>query len=80
LLWEIETGGSIPYSEIATEDLLQSLKSGNRLTKPAKCSDAVYDVMRKCWQTVPSERPSFSELYMALDVLVTRLMSSQERD
>ena len=39
-----------------------------------------YDVMRKCWQTVPSERPSFSELYMALDVLVTRLMSSQERD
>lgn len=80
LLWEIETGGSIPYSEIATDDLLQSLKSGNRLTKPAKCSDAVYDVMRKCWQAVPSERPSFSELYMALDVLVTRLMSSQERD
>ena len=34
--------GSIPYSEIATDDLLQSLKSGNRLTKPAKCSDAVW--------------------------------------
>ncbi|CAH3020501.1 unnamed protein product, partial [Porites evermanni] len=41
LLWEIETGGAVPYPEIETVDLLQSLKSGYRMKKPNGCSDAM---------------------------------------
>ncbi|XP_068707041.1 scavenger receptor cysteine-rich domain-containing group B protein-like [Montipora foliosa] len=78
LLWEIETDGAIPYSGIQAKDLFQTIKSGYRLQKPVKCSDALYDVMTKCWKPVPSERPLFSELCMVLDTLVSRLPVCQE--
>jgi len=72
LLWEIETGGADPYPEIQAKDLLQSIQTGHRMEKPGTCSDVVYDLMTKCWQTTPSDRPKFSELCMVLDTLVTR--------
>ena len=31
-----------------------------------------YDLMTKCWQTAPTDRPQFSELSMVFDTLVTR--------
>ncbi|KAJ7388654.1 hypothetical protein OS493_036508 [Desmophyllum pertusum] len=72
LLWEMETGGDVPYPEIEAKDLLQSLKSGHRMDKPAMSSDVIYEVMTKCWQSSANERPKFSELCMVLDTLVTR--------
>lgn len=33
--------GAVPYPEIETVDLLQSLKSGYRMKKPNGCSDVM---------------------------------------
>lgn len=72
LLWEIETGGDVPYPGIQARDLLESLKSGYRMEKPMKTSTVVYELMTKCWQFSARDRPKFSELCMVLDTLVTR--------
>ncbi|CAH3165697.1 unnamed protein product [Pocillopora meandrina] len=72
LLWEIETGGDVPYPGVQTKDLLESLKSGHRMDKPVKTSTVVYELMTKCWRFSAIDRPKFSELCMVLDTLVTR--------
>ncbi|KAL1400812.1 hypothetical protein pipiens_001152 [Culex pipiens pipiens] len=67
LLWEIMTLGAQPYQHISSwEYLLQYLKQGNRLEKPAQCPDDVYALMAECWQLVPRERPSFGEIVQQL--------------
>ena len=35
---------------------------GGRLEQPAECPDAVYEVMRACWEPRPQDRPSFADL------------------
>ncbi|KAL1395784.1 hypothetical protein pipiens_010990 [Culex pipiens pipiens] len=76
LLWEIMTLGRQPYLNVTSwEYLLQYLKQGNRLEKPAQCPDGVYAVMRGCWQLTPTQRPLFGEvvdhLKLCLDAMGT---------
>ncbi|XP_074035824.1 tyrosine protein kinase receptor torso [Leptinotarsa decemlineata] len=70
LLWEIVTLGSTPYPGIATHDILGLLTSGNRMSKPEDCSEALYSIMTKCWKDEPSARPSFLEIRQSLDELL----------
>lgn len=37
--------GDVPYPEIEAKDLLQSLKSGHRMDKPAMSSDVMYVII-----------------------------------
>ncbi|XP_038066669.1 angiopoietin-1 receptor-like [Patiria miniata] len=67
LLWEIVTYGSTPYPGIASESLAQRLLDGYRMPKPENCADEIYDVMLKCWQQQPSDRPSFRKLVEILE-------------
>ena len=43
-------------------NVLNYLLRGNRMSKPAACPDALYDVMLQCWQVEISARPSFDTL------------------
>ncbi|XP_038066679.1 angiopoietin-1 receptor-like [Patiria miniata] len=67
LLWEIATYGSTPYPGIVTKSLAQRLLDGYRMPKPDNCADEIYNLMLKCWQEVPSKRPTFKVLYDALE-------------
>ena len=40
----------------------EKVVEGYRLSKPAKCSNEIYEIMTKCWNEDPSLRPSFSEI------------------
>ncbi|XP_037903984.1 tyrosine-protein kinase receptor torso [Hermetia illucens] len=75
LLYEIVTLGGTPYPLIPTNRLLKLLKAGYRMEKPKNCSEALYDLMRSCWRTKPTERPTFTEVCRSLDEL---LMHSPE--
>lgn len=69
LLWEIFTFGCTPYPSLGNDELLERLKSGYRMPRPAPmCDPVVYDeCMLACWHDDPKQRPSFSQLSRLLD-------------
>ncbi|KAL3874585.1 hypothetical protein ACJMK2_037573, partial [Sinanodonta woodiana] len=72
LLWEIVTMGASPYPCIALADLYYVLSNGYRMEKPSNCSDELYIIMRQCWMEDPRDRPTFTDLRVQLEVLMTR--------
>ncbi|XP_038075767.1 tyrosine-protein kinase receptor Tie-1-like isoform X2 [Patiria miniata] len=67
VLWEIATFGATPYPGIQSKLLAKRLQEGYRMPKPENCADEIYDLMMKCWQAHPSQRPSFAEITAALE-------------
>ncbi len=45
---------------IENSNILQHIKSGNRLPKPTYGSQILYKLMTQCWSHVPHYRPNFS--------------------
>ena len=73
LLWEIMTLGASPYPSVPSlEKLLQLLRMGHRMERPANCSLEVYTIMRRCWDNEAPNRPPFTELVDELDRHLTR--------
>ncbi|KAK3585208.1 hypothetical protein CHS0354_027499 [Potamilus streckersoni] len=72
LLWEIVTMGASPYPNIALADLYYVLSNGYRMEKPSNCSDELYIIMWQCWMENPRDRPTFTDLRVQLEVLMTR--------
>ncbi|XP_065897347.1 uncharacterized protein [Dysidea avara] len=75
-LWEICTLGGYPYPSLGNGEILPYLMSKKRLNCPRNCSQELYDIMLKCWQHYPEERPEFHELQKELDAMLT----SQQKD
>jgi hypothetical protein len=46
------------------------LSQGYRLEKPDNCSAEVYDLMLRCWQEDPEDRPSFSNLRTSFSTML----------
>ncbi|KAK6032624.1 immunoglobulin domain protein [Ostertagia ostertagi] len=61
LLYEIFTLGGLPYPTISNEDLLPKLLDGYRNTKPQYCHEDIYELMTRCWDKDPNERPNFTQ-------------------
>ena len=43
--------------------MCQYIERGGRLKQPPACPDAVYTVIRQCWEYKASDRPQFKKLY-----------------
>lgn len=66
LLYELFTYGRVPYPGM-TGDILLKIESGYRMENPHRpprcnCPEAIYDIMLKCWQAKPANRPTFEFL------------------
>lgn len=48
-LWEFMAGGAIPYGELKNVDVLDSVKKGLRLEKPAACPTELHELLLTCW-------------------------------
>ncbi|XP_072019234.1 uncharacterized protein [Amphiura filiformis] len=72
LLWEIITLGSTPYQDLDKRYIHEYLQAGNRLPQPEGCNNEIYQLMRKCWQETPEQRPTFDELKMQLQGIMER--------
>ncbi|XP_065345799.1 vascular endothelial growth factor receptor 1-like isoform X2 [Cloeon dipterum] len=63
VLWEFFTLANTPYPGIDADDrLFQRVEEGYRMEKPRYATTKLYRVMRDCWNFLPSQRPSFSQL------------------
>ncbi|XP_038665246.1 tyrosine-protein kinase SRK2-like isoform X1 [Scyliorhinus canicula] len=67
VLFEITTYGMIPYSGMPNKLVLSELLQGYRMPCPTGCPQPIYNIMRECWNDIPSERPSFSTLKLQLE-------------
>jgi len=66
LLWELQSGGGIPYIDIDDFEMEASLRDGYRLTRPVSCPEYLYSLMVRCWHYSPNDRPTFSKLKKSL--------------
>ncbi|CAH3174957.1 unnamed protein product [Porites lobata] len=73
VLWEIESRGLMPYSGLGGMEVVDFLKSGQRLKQPDGCPDKIFEIMTSCWHPEPSARPSFSEIVTSLEEELTGL-------
>ena len=53
LMWEIFTGGDMPYGRTKNADVVEMVCTYNRrLEQPAACPNSMFDIMQKCWDAV----------------------------
>ncbi|RUS70374.1 hypothetical protein EGW08_021860 [Elysia chlorotica] len=66
LLWEVFSYAFQPYYGLTHEEVIAALRAGKTLDPPEAAPPAVYSLMKSCWRTKPSARPSFSSLLKCL--------------
>eukprot|EP00731_Ephydatia_muelleri_P030187 Em0021g710a len=66
--WEVFTVGSGPYPGLDPCDLPTFLRNGRRLEKPqnAACSETMYSLMLRCWDSDPEDRPTFAKIAITI--------------
>ncbi|XP_001376111.1 protein-tyrosine kinase 6 [Monodelphis domestica] len=62
LLYEIFSGGQIPYPGMSNHEAHMKVLDGFQMHCPTKCPPSIYDLMRRCWHLTPGERPCFKTL------------------
>lgn len=75
LMWEVFSGGKMPYLGLSNNDVVEVIGNGHRLERPGHCPHDIYDVMRGCWDSEASNRPTFKKLY---EILLQMLEKMQE--
>lgn len=65
-LWEMFTYGFQPWPGMNGQQILEAVDQPNcqRLDRPDLCPRDYYDLMKKCWEDDPKDRPTFSEIFM----------------
>lgn len=66
VLWEVFSQGMQPYYGMAHEEVIYYVRDGHILGCPDNCPVELYSLMRLCWSTPPSDRPSFSSIHRIL--------------
>ncbi|EDO47097.1 predicted protein, partial [Nematostella vectensis] len=70
LLWEIFTLGGSPYPGLPANEVYQYLMEGQRMAQPEDCPQEMYDLMLRCWQHDPAQRPTFTQLLETIDKIL----------
>ena len=63
-MWEVfYLGSAVPYGDKNDfEEIIEFLKSGQRLGKPPLCPKYVHELMHECWNENHLYRPRFEQL------------------
>uniref|UniRef100_A0A914DC22 Protein kinase domain-containing protein n=1 Tax=Acrobeloides nanus TaxID=290746 RepID=A0A914DC22_9BILA len=62
LIYEILSGGKVPYVTIDNDELLKFLQEGNRLKCPEDTPEEINELLLQIWDQEPENRPNFEEL------------------
>lgn len=70
-MWEVFHSGDLPYKSFTDEEVLKRLKVFDMdLDIGEQCPEEIIDLIRKCMQESPHDRPMFSELCIMLGELM----------
>lgn len=58
---------SMFFAGMPNREVLEQVERGYRMNKPRNCPDSMYDIMKKCWDKVSQNRPTFEYLYNFFD-------------
>ncbi|NXF54530.1 STYK1 kinase, partial [Oceanites oceanicus] len=70
LLYEMITLGAPPYPEVPPSDILSYLQKQNIMKQPSSCQQAMYSIMKSCWQWNATNRPSPADLIQSLQTAI----------
>ncbi|NXG71691.1 STYK1 kinase, partial [Baryphthengus martii] len=70
LLYEMITLGAPPYPEVPPFEILSYLQRQNIMKQPSSCQQAMYSIMKSCWQWNAAYRPSPADLIQALQAAI----------
>jgi len=80
-VWEIFEFGKLPFATMSNQEALEHILQGNRLPRPTKCPDSVYDLLQCCWRYNPVERPTFTWIYLKIsEILAEHTQISVEQE
>ncbi|XP_074524067.1 tyrosine-protein kinase JAK1 [Halichoeres trimaculatus] len=60
------------HGQMTVIRLVKLLSEGRRLPRPEGCSEAVYELMRRCWEQMPDQRITFEQLIRDLSNMLQR--------
>ena len=66
LMWEVMSFGQNPYGDTDNFTIMDELQKGYRLPAPDRCPSVIYTLMLSCWNKVPEQRPSFTDIQQSL--------------
>lgn len=78
LLWEIFSLALQPYYGLSHEEVVKYVKSGKVLQCPENTPKSMHNVMVKCWNLRPSERPVFRSIHRELETVGRELILIQK--
>ncbi|XP_077353469.1 muscle, skeletal receptor tyrosine-protein kinase [Festucalex cinctus] len=76
VLWEIFSHGMQPYYGMGHEEVIYYVRDGHILSCPENCPLELYNLMRLCWSTHPSDRPSFCSIHRILERMHQNMQST----
>ncbi|VDO86820.1 unnamed protein product [Heligmosomoides polygyrus] len=80
VLWELTTRGVTPYMGKKGIEILEFLRANKRLEMPDYCPVHLYQhIMLPCWDADPQRRPTFAELVVLVNELITSMESNQSQ-
>ncbi|XP_034458946.1 muscle, skeletal receptor tyrosine-protein kinase [Hippoglossus hippoglossus] len=75
VLWEIFSHGMQPYYGMGHEEVIYYVRDGHILSCPENCPLELYNLMRLCWSSQSSDRPSFCSIHRILERMHQNTMS-----
>ncbi|KAM9793457.1 muscle, skeletal receptor tyrosine-protein kinase isoform X1 [Syngnathus typhle] len=78
VLWEIFSHGMQPYYGMGHEEVIYYVRDGHILSCPENCPLELYNLMRLCWSTHPSDRPSFCSIHRILERMHQNMQSEND--
>jgi len=61
VIWEIVTG-QVPWKGVKLHLIIEKSINGERLPIPPNCPPGLKEIMQRCWNQTPEERPEFTEI------------------
>jgi len=78
LAWEIFSKGGTPYQGMTNTRARELIDSGFRMPAPDSTPDEMYQLMLRCWQYEPEDRPHFAEIHGTVELLYSRCLIGPE--
>lgn len=74
LMYELWTRTSLSYGGWGNQRVWVAVTEGHRLEQLKGCSDEVYTIMRRCWETKQSARPTLAQVVVDLRALYQQVV------